>query len=82
MDPEQTRTLGTEFRNAIESSDYRWLGATFENLPAGSCGDVTPLLGAYLAEFDIGPFSYVLGAPRKSNGTAFPRMARRWWLDC
>ncbi len=38
-----------------------------QDFPWGSCGDATPLLGAYLVEHGFGSFSYALGS-RHPNG--------------
>jgi len=49
------------FRHAIEACDRSALPITFENFPAGSCGDAALILGKYLEERGFGLFDYVLG---------------------
>ena len=60
-DIERIREIATHFRQAIERCDLPRLGPTFEEFPAGSCGDATPLLGTYLCEQGFGQFGYMLG---------------------
>ncbi len=54
-------SLATEFRKAIEVSDKKALGASFENFPRGSCGDAALLLGAFLTDAGVPSLIYVCG---------------------
>ena len=53
--------LAIAFRDAIEACPRIMLPITFSNFPRGACGDVTPLLGAFLIGHGFEPFDYMLG---------------------
>jgi hypothetical protein len=76
MDIEIIRKLATAFRDAIEGCDRGALGISFQHFPAGSCGDVVPLLGTFLQDQGTGIFSYVLGM----RGEA-PNQQSHAWLE-
>jgi hypothetical protein len=69
LDIDEIRRVASRFRMAIEACDRSLLPISFEEFPRGSCGDVTPLLGAYLIEHGFGPFDYVLGRCGRSGFT-------------
>lgn len=60
MDINKIKNAAIDFRQAIEACAPS-LGVSFENFPSGSCGDVSPMLGTYLLEQNLGQFQYLLG---------------------
>lgn len=67
LDIGEIRRIASRFRMAIEACDRSLLPISFEEFPRGSCGDVTPLLGAHFIEHGFGPFNYVLGKREDSK---------------
>ncbi|NTA40588.1 hypothetical protein [Agrobacterium salinitolerans] len=58
---EQLEILARRFRDAIERTPANLLPITFQNFPAGACGDATLVLGHYLKAQGLAAFDYVLG---------------------
>src|SRR6187399_769363 len=73
---ELLREQATRFRAAIERCAREALPTTFDNFPRGSCGDVTPLLGTFLADQGLGAFTYMLG--ERVGGVRYQSHA---WLE-
>ena len=61
LDLDRIRHLAWRFRSAIEACDQAYLPSTFQDFPAGACGDTTLLLGKYLEQNGCGHFDYVFG---------------------
>lgn len=58
---EQLEILARQFREAIERTPANERPITFQNFPAGACGDATLFLGHYLKAQGLAAFDYVLG---------------------
>lgn len=58
---EQLEILARGFREAIERTPVNQLPISFQNFPAGACGDATLLLGHYLKAQGLSASNYVLG---------------------
>ena len=61
LDLDRIKHLACQFRDAIEACDQAHLPSTFQDFPAGACGDATLLLGKYLEQNGFGNFDYVFG---------------------
>jgi len=64
-------------RSALEALPRDKLPITMSVFPAGSCGDVSLLLGAYLKDSGIADFEYVSGARGSHNDNTWTTHA---WL--
>src|SRR5690348_16308260 len=62
LDLDHLKEVVSHFRRAIEACDQAHLPATFQDFPAGSCGDTTLLLAKFLEQNGFGHFDYVFGA--------------------
>lgn len=62
LDLDRIKHLAGQFRKAIEACDQAHLPSTFQDFPAGACGDATLLLGKFLEQNGFGHFDYVFGA--------------------
>lgn len=55
----EIRLLAVRFRTALQVTDKDILPVGVQSFPRGSCGDVSILLAAYLADHGAGDFDYV-----------------------
>ena len=77
MDLVLLRIAAKRFRDAIECCDRSELSLGLRFFPRGSCGDVTPLLGAYLHDEGLGKFQYIHG----KRGQVEPNCDRLRWTS-
>lgn len=71
------QALAASFRWAIEACK-RDLPMELREFPAGTCGDVTPLLGTFLQENGMGSFNYVLGERQKQGCPEYDTITHAW----
>lgn len=68
------------FRRLIETCDRGALCLPIQAFPNGSCGDVCPLLAAYLSEQGYPAFHYVCGERERIDDTGL-RFGSHAWLQ-
>ena len=58
---QKIRALATRLRRGLEALGPNQLPSPMAKFPVGACGDAALLLGAYLADNQIGGFQYICG---------------------